>query len=44
MSNNAFQITLGHEGGYAFAPDDAGGETYKGLVRHHHSSWLGGGE
>lgn len=37
----AFQITLGHEGGYGFDPDDAGGETYKGVARRYHPSWSG---
>ncbi len=37
----AFQITLGHEGGYAFDPDDAGGETYRGVARRYHPGWAG---
>lgn len=37
----AFQITLGHEGGYVFDPDDAGGETYKGVARRYHPGWPG---
>lgn len=39
----AFQITLGHEGGYVFDPDDAGGETYRGIARRYHPSWPGWG-
>ena len=37
----AFQITLGHEGGYVFDPDDAGGETYRGVARRYHPGWPG---
>jgi lysozyme family protein len=37
----AFQITLGHEGGYSFDPDDAGGETYRGVARRYHPGWDG---
>lgn len=37
----AFQITLGHEGGYGNDPDDTGGETYKGIARKHHPKWAG---
>lgn len=37
----AFQITLGREGGYVFDPDDAGGETYRGVARRYHPSWPG---
>lgn len=37
----AFSITLGHEGGYSNDPDDAGGETYKGVARKFHSDWEG---
>lgn len=37
----AYNITLGHEGGYANDPDDAGGETYKGIARRYHPSWRG---
>jgi len=32
---------LSHEGGYVNDPDDLGGETYKGIARNSHSSWLG---
>ena len=37
----AYKITLGHEGGYVFDPDDAGGETYKGVARRYHPGWPG---
>lgn len=37
----AYDITLGNEGGYDNDPDDAGGETYKGLTRKYESDWDG---
>lgn len=37
----AYNITLKHEGGYSNDPDDAGGETYKGIARRYHPSWKG---
>lgn len=37
----AFSITMGHEGGYVFDPDDAGGETYKGISRKYNPAWFG---
>jgi len=37
----SYQITMGHEGGYANDPDDVGGETYKGVARNYHPSWKG---
>jgi lysozyme family protein len=37
----AYNITLGHEGGYSNDPDDVGGETYKGVARRYHPSWGG---
>ena len=37
----AFYITSGHEGGYSNDPDDAGGETYKGISRRYNPSWGG---
>lgn len=37
----AYNLTLGHEGGYANDPDDVGGETYKGIARNYHPSWSG---
>ena len=39
--SEAYNITLGHEGGYSNDPDDAGGETYKGIARRYHPSWIG---
>lgn len=37
----AFDIVLAHEGGYANDPGDLGGETYKGISRVHHPDWPG---
>lgn len=37
----AYEKTMGHEGGYVFDPDDAGGETYKGIARQYNSGWKG---
>lgn len=37
----AFAVTLGHEGGYVDDPNDAGGETYRGISRVYHSDWAG---
>ena len=37
----AYRITLGHEGGYANDSYDAGGETYKGVARRYYPSWEG---
>lgn len=37
----AYNITLGHEGGYCNDPDDAGGETYKGIARNKQHQWVG---
>ena len=37
----AFSLLMRHEGGYAFDPDDPGGETYKGISRKYHPDWLG---
>lgn len=39
--NQAYEKTMGHEGGYAHDPDDVGGETYKGVARRYHPSWKG---
>ena len=39
--NDAFFITMGHEGGYSYDKDDAGGETYRGIARNYHPSWIG---
>ena len=37
----AFKLTMGHEGEYSFDPDDAGGETYRGISRRYHPNWEG---
>ncbi|MXV14091.1 glycoside hydrolase family 108 protein [Hufsiella ginkgonis] len=37
----AFQITMGNEGGYANNPADPGGETYKGISRNNWPTWPG---
>jgi lysozyme family protein len=37
----AYSITMAHEGGYVHDPDDAGGETYKGIARKYNASWSG---
>ena len=37
----AYDKTMGHEGGYVHDPDDAGGETYKGISRRYHPGWEG---
>lgn len=37
----AYSKTMGHEGGYANDPNDAGGETYKGVARVYNGSWDG---
>jgi len=37
----AFARTMGHEGGYVYDPDDAGGETYMGISRRFHPRWPG---
>jgi lysozyme family protein len=37
----AYDITLTHEGGYDNDPDDAGGETYKGVARKYYPTWAG---
>ena len=39
--NEAFEKTAAIEGGYVFDPDDAGGETYKGISRRFNPSWKG---
>lgn len=39
--NAAFEKTSAIEGGYVFDPDDAGGETYKGISRRFNPSWEG---
>lgn len=37
----AYQKTNGNEGGYAFNPNDSGGETYRGIARVFHPKWSG---
>ena len=37
----AYSTTMNNEGGYSSDPDDAGGETYKGISRAYNSSWSG---
>ena len=39
--DEAFEKTAAIEGGYVFDPDDAGGETYKGISRRFNPSWKG---
>jgi lysozyme family protein len=39
--NKAFDKTMGHEGGYVYDPDDAGGETYRGIARKYNPQWRG---
>lgn len=38
---DAYNKTMGHEGGYTHDPDDVGGETYKGIARRYNGSWGG---
>ena len=37
----AFDLVIKNEGGYVNDPDDAGGETYKGVARKMNSNWPG---
>lgn len=37
----ALKKVLKNEGGYANNPNDAGGETYKGISRKNHPTWTG---
>ena len=37
----AFELVLKNEGGYVNDPDDAGGETYKGVARNRNANWAG---
>jgi len=39
--DDVFQRTMHHEGGYSNNPDDLGGETYKGISRVYHPTWIG---
>jgi len=38
---DVFHLTMHHEGGYSNHPADIGGETYKGISRVYHPSWIG---
>ena len=37
----AYALTAAYEGGYVDDPEDAGGETYRGISRRYHPSWQG---
>ena len=37
----ALERTLAHEGGYLHDPDDAGGETFRGVSRRYNPNWIG---
>lgn len=39
--DEAYNITLNIEGGYDNDPDDAGGETYRGISRRYYPGWHG---
>jgi len=39
--DEAFNKTMGHEGGYSNDPDDLGGETCRGISRKFHPTWQG---
>lgn len=39
--DRAYQKTMVVEGGYANDPEDAGGETYRGISRRFHPTWSG---
>jgi lysozyme family protein len=39
--SEAYAKTMGHEGGYANDPQDAGGETYMGISRVYNPGWYG---
>lgn len=39
--DQVFAFTMKNEGGYNNNPDDAGGETYKGIARNYAGSWAG---
>jgi lysozyme family protein len=39
--NQAFEHTMGHEGGYVNDPEDRGGETYRGIARKFWANWAG---
>lgn len=37
----AYELTIKHEGGWVNDPDDKGGETYRGIARNYHPTWEG---
>ena len=37
----AYELSMGHEGGYSFDPRDPGGETWKGISRRWNPNWRG---
>jgi lysozyme family protein len=37
----AYQLTMGAEGGYANNPNDPGGETFMGIARNYNPNWSG---
>jgi len=39
--DEAFNITMGNEGIYSNDPNDAGGETYRGIARRYNPQWKG---
>jgi len=39
--DEAYEVTMRAEGGYSCDPDDAGGETYKGIARRYNGDWEG---
>ena len=39
--DEAYDTTLGHEGGYSNDSVDVGGETYKGVSRKYYPDWVG---
>jgi lysozyme family protein len=39
--NEAYDITLDHEGGYSNDNTDSGKETFRGISRKYHPDWLG---
>lgn len=39
--NEAYDKTMGYEGGYSNDPTDSGGETYKGISRKYNPNWVG---
>jgi lysozyme family protein len=41
LFDEAYKFTKKFEGGYAFDPNDKGGETYKGIARKYNKNWKG---